>query len=63
MSDALKKAQAEYEKKRVKLTVSFHPELDAELLAAARSIPNFSGWVKAQLAEINHDRNTQPKDF
>jgi hypothetical protein len=62
MSDALNKARAEYEKKRVKLTVSFHPELDAELLAVARSLPNFSGWVKSQLAEQNHDRNTQSKN-
>lgn len=42
-----------YEKKRVLKPVSFNLENDkeAELLAKANALPNFSEWVKKKLAD------------
>lgn len=39
-----------YEDKRVKMTVSFNPETDADLIALAKS-KKFSDWVKKKLKE------------
>ena len=39
-----------YEDKRVKMTVSFNPDTDADLIALAKS-KNFSEWVKQKLKE------------
>lgn len=48
----LQRAREKYSAtKRVAKTVVFNREKDAELLAFAQSLPDFSGWVKAQLAE------------
>lgn len=40
-----------YEAKRLKKTVSFNIETEAELLAFANTIPDFSGWIKQKLKE------------
>lgn len=40
-----------YEAKRLKKTVSFNTEKEAELLDFANSIADFSGWVKQKLKE------------
>ena len=45
----LQKAQAQYDVKRKKMTVSFNPDTEQELLHAASAMPKFSAWVKEQL--------------
>lgn len=45
----LQKAQAKYDVKRKKMTVSFNPDTEQELLHAASAMPKFSAWVKEQL--------------
>lgn len=41
-----------YESKRATKKVSFNVETEADLLAAADALPDFSGWVKQQLRQI-----------
>lgn len=43
------KAEAEYRKKRTGKTVFFNTETEQHLIDAANNMPNFSGWVKANL--------------
>ena len=48
MSNAQKKAQKKYEKKRVIKKVSFNQETEKDLIQFAESV-NFSLWVKNQI--------------
>lgn len=50
MTTSSDKAKKKYEDKRVKMTVSFNPEKETELLDFAKSI-NFSEWVKQKIKE------------
>lgn len=50
MTKALEKAKRKYEDKRVKITVSFNAETEANLIKLAKS-KNFSQWVKRKLEE------------
>ena len=46
-----------YESKRLVKKVSFNNDTEADLLAIANSLPDFSGWVKQQLQkQIEADR-------
>ena len=45
--------QKKYEDKRVKMTVSFNLEKDAELIEFTKSV-NFSEWVKEQIKKVQH---------
>lgn len=45
----LQKAQKKYESKRKKMTVSFNPDTEQDLLHAAAAMPKFSVWVKEQI--------------
>ena len=47
----LQKARGKYESKRVKININFNTETEADLLQAARDMPQFSAWVKEQLKE------------
>lgn len=51
--------KARYEAKRVIKNVSFNSETDAELLAAANALPDFSGWVKQQLRQLADADNVE----
>ena len=51
MSEAQKRADALYRKKRVQKTVVFNAETDAELLKIANALPDFSGWVKQKILD------------
>jgi hypothetical protein len=51
-----------YEQKRTVKRVSFNVASEPDLLELANTLPDFSGWVKAQLRILQNDRNTQPKD-
>ncbi len=46
---AQQRAQAKYDAKRKKMTVSFNPDTEQDLLHAATAMPRFSAWVKEQL--------------
>lgn len=41
--------RAKYEARRTVKRVSFNADTEADLLAAANALPDFSGWVKQQL--------------
>jgi hypothetical protein len=49
---AWQQAQYNYEKRRVIKRVSFNIEKEADLLAKAERMDDFSGWVKARLQEV-----------
>ena len=53
MSKPVETAKVRYEKKRKQKLVSFNTENphDADLLAHANKLDDFSGWVKEQLNE------------
>ena len=44
--------KARYEAKRIAKAVSFNRDIEADLLAAANALPDFSGWVKQQLRQL-----------
>ncbi|MDM1019721.1 hypothetical protein QSV37_05260 [Acinetobacter sp. VNK23] len=50
MSEAQKKANSKYEKKRQAKRVSFNPETEKELLDFADSV-DFSNWVKQKIKD------------
>ena len=49
----IEKARAKYDKKRKIMGVSFNLETEQELLEKAKAMPDFSGWVKAKLRELD----------
>lgn len=53
MNEPIETPKTRYEKKRKQKLVSFNTEnpLEADLLAHANKLDDFSGWVKEQLHE------------
>lgn len=51
--------KARYESKRVAKAVSFNRDTDADLLAVANALPDFSGWVKQQLRQLADADNVE----
>lgn len=49
----IEKARDKYEKKRLKRNVSFNIETEKELFEKTKSMPDFSGWVKEKLRELD----------
>lgn len=60
MSKPVETPKARYEKKRKQKLVSFNTDNphDADLLAHANKLDDFSGWVKEQLNEDMKEKNS-----